>query len=58
MPNYTTISGKGYPGTDAVTLGADIPDAAMGDAVAVLLDTPAIDLLPPHLVGHDPVDPE
>lgn len=44
-------------GTDAVTLGAGILDAAIGDAVAALPEVPAVDLLPPHLVGHDPGDP-
>ncbi len=57
MLNYTTINGKGHPGTNPVPLGADILDAAIGDAVAALPDTPAVDLLPPHMVGHDPGEP-
>jgi hypothetical protein len=44
-------------GTDAITLGAGILDAAIGDAVAALPEVLAVDLLPPHMVGHDPGDP-
>ncbi len=57
MPNYAAIHGKGHLGADAVTQGADMLDAAIGYAGSVLPDAPAVDLLPPHMVGHDPGEP-